>query len=156
MMGHAGKQRVVSRMIEAHGHSPIQKNRGNFRFNTISALSLGVFLGIGLGLQGAIMTLPESAVVAQIAAGVLAGAVLLFILPYWPMVIALIATTWATLPVLFDVDLQLLAGVVSIGFLLSPGLEVIISSDDSVYILFSSIILLLNVHVASKIQSEKN
>ncbi len=69
---------------------------------------------------------------AQIAAGVLAGAVLLFILPYWPMVIALVAVTWATLPVLFDVDLQLLAGVISIGFLLSPGLEVISQWDKIV------------------------
>ncbi len=132
MMEHKGKRQAVSRMIGSTDDSPVRKHRGNFRFNTISALALGVFLGIGLGLQSAVMTLPESEVVAQIAAGVLAGAVLLFILPYWPMVIALVAVTWATLPVLFDVDLQLLAGVISIGFLLSPGLEVISQWDKIV------------------------
>jgi len=132
MMEHKGKRQAVSRMIGSNDDSPVRKHRGNFRFNTISALALGVFLGIGLGLQSAVMTLPESEVVAQIAAGVLGGAVLLFILPYWPMVIALVAVTWATLPVLFDVDLQLLAGVISIGFLLSPGLEVISQWDKIV------------------------
>ena len=125
MTERTAKRQMGSRMIGSHDESPVRKDRGNFRFNTISALALGLFLGIGLGLQGALMTLPESEIVAQIAAGVLAGAVMLFILPYWPMVIALIAATWATLPVLFSVDLQLLAGVLSIGFLLAPGLEVI-------------------------------
>ncbi len=132
MTDYKEKRRVVSRMVGSHDDSPVRRDRGNFRFNTISALALGVFLGIGLGLQGAVMTLPESEIVAQIAAGVLAGAVLLFILPYWPMVIALVAATWATLPVLFDVDLQLLAGVISIGFLVSPGLEVINQWDKIV------------------------
>ncbi|MBU8914419.1 MAG: slipin family protein [Spirochaetales bacterium] len=132
MTEHKGKRQAVSRVIGSNDDSPVGKHRGNFRFNTISALALGVFLGIGFGLQSAVMTLPESEVVAQIAAGVLSGAVLLFILPYWPMVIALVAVTWATLPVLFDVDLQLLAGVISIGFLLSPGLEVISQWDKIV------------------------
>jgi regulator of protease activity HflC (stomatin/prohibitin superfamily) len=48
------------------------------------------------------------------------------------MVIALVAATWATLPVLFDVDLQLLAGVISIGFMIAPGLEVINQWDKIV------------------------
>jgi regulator of protease activity HflC (stomatin/prohibitin superfamily) len=127
----------MSRLFGTHRNSaaeesPVRKHRGSFRFNTISALVLGVFLGVGMGLQGFFATLPESEAVAQIAAGVLGGAVLLFILPYWPMVIALIAGTWATLPVLFDVDLQLLAGVVSVGFLISPGFEVINQWDKIV------------------------
>jgi SPFH domain/Band 7 family protein len=126
------KRQVVSRMVGSHDDSPVRRHRGNFRFNTISALALGLFLGIGLGLQGSLMSLPESDVVAQIVAGVLSGAVLLFILPYWPMVIALVAATWATLPVLFDVDLQLLAGVISIGFMIAPGLEVINQWDKIV------------------------
>jgi SPFH domain/Band 7 family protein len=126
------KQHVISRMMGSHENSPVRRHRGDFRFNTISALALGLFLGIGMGLQGALMTLPASESVAQIGAGVLTGAVLLFILPYWPMVIALIAATWATLPVLFSVDLQLLAGVISIGFLIAPGLEVINQWDKIV------------------------
>ncbi len=58
MMEHKGKRQAVSRMIGSNDDSPVRKHRGNFRFNTISALALGVFLGIGLGLQSAVMTLP--------------------------------------------------------------------------------------------------
>ncbi len=111
-----------------------RKQRGNFRFNTISALTLAVFLGIGIALQQIVVELPASEIVAQIAAGILAGAALLFVLPYWPVVIAVVAAIWATLPVLFEVDLQLLAGGISIGFLLSPGIEVI-SQWDKIVIL---------------------
>ena len=132
MTEHEGKRFVIHKVRRSNDEPALRHNRGNFRFNTISALTLGLFLGIGLGLQATIMTLPPSEIVAQIAAGVLAGAVVLFILPYWPMAIALIAGTWATLPVLFEVDLQLLAAVVSIGFLIAPGLEVINQWDKIV------------------------
>lgn len=125
MIGHGVKRDAVSRLVGSQAETPVRRQRGNFRFNTISALTLGVFLGVGLGLQGSIMSLPAAEVVAQIAAAVLAGAVLLFVLPYWPVAIGLIAATWATLPVLFDMNLQLLAAVVSLGFLISPGIEVI-------------------------------
>jgi len=112
--------------------SPVNRQRGNFRFNTISALVLGLFLGVGLGVQGAALSLPDSVSVALIAAGTLGGAVLLFILPYWPMVIALIAGTWATLPLMFGAELQLLAAILSVGFLISPGIEVINQWDKIV------------------------
>jgi regulator of protease activity HflC (stomatin/prohibitin superfamily) len=114
----------------------VRHQRGNFRFNTISALVLGVFLGVGIVLQQVVVELPDSEIVAQIAAGVLAGAAILFLLPYWPAVIAIIAGIWATLPVLFEVDLQLLAGVVSLGFLIAPGIEVISQWDKIVVLRF--------------------
>lgn len=123
---------IAARRSHDRDEPLVRKHRGDFRFNTISALVLAVFLGLGLGLQGAIMTLPESAAVAQIAAGVLLGAAVLFVLPYWPVVIALVAAAWATLPVLFDADLQLLAGVISIGYIISPGIEVINQWDKIV------------------------
>lgn len=101
------------------------KIRGDFQFNTISTLFLSVLLGVGIALQSLILELPSSEETALIVAGVLAGAVLLLILPFWPLAIAAIAATWATLPVLFDTNLQLLASVISVAFLLAPGVEVI-------------------------------
>ena len=71
------------------------RERGHFRFNTISALALLVFLGLGLGLQGAVSSLPDAEGTAYIAAGVLFAAALLFVLPYWPMVIVIIAGIWS-------------------------------------------------------------
>jgi hypothetical protein len=108
------------------------RRRGHFRFNTISALVLLVFIGLGLGFQGVIAEMPEAESAAYVAAGVLAGAALLFILPYWPLVIAIVAGIWAVLPVAFGTDLQFAAAVLTIGFLIAPGFEVISQWDKIV------------------------
>ena len=120
--------------IEEH-HSatiPEARHRGQFRFNTISALFLLVFMGIGLGLQGGLSENPDAEGLAYFAAGVLGAAALLFVLPYWPMVIVIIGAMWAALPVAFDTDLQVAAGVLTIGFLLAPGIEVVKQWDKIV------------------------
>ena len=114
-------------------HAPaFMKRRGHFRFNTISALVLLVFIGLGLGFQGIIDEVPDAESTAYVAAGALAAAALLFILPYWPLVIAIIAGIWAVLPVALGTNLQFAAAVLTIGFLIAPGFEVINQWDKIV------------------------
>lgn len=108
------------------------RHRGHFRFNTISALALLIFIALGLGFQGIVADFPEAKTIAYITSGVLAAAALLFILPYWPLVIAIIAAIWAVLPVALGVDLQFAAVVLTLGFLISPGFEVINQWDKIV------------------------
>ncbi|MFP4114362.1 MAG: slipin family protein [Spirochaetales bacterium] len=117
---------------EQPGRPPVRRHRGDFRFNTVSALAIAVSLGIGFALQMAFGDVPRSETVAMVAAGVLAVAGLLFMLPYWGVVIVAIAGTWATLPVLFENDLSIAAAVISAGLLLSPGIEVISQWDKIV------------------------
>ncbi|MBN1685037.1 MAG: slipin family protein [Spirochaetales bacterium] len=108
------------------------RHRGHFRFNTISALALLIFIALGLGFQGIVADFPDAETIAYITSGVLAAAALLFILPYWPLVIAIIAAIWAVLPVALGVDLQFAAVVLTLGFLISPGFEVINQWDKIV------------------------
>ncbi len=110
--------------------------RGHFRFNTISALTLLVFIGIAFGSQELATGLPDSETPAYIAAGVLAGAALLFIVPYWPVIIAIIAGVWAALPVAFETNLQITAAVLTLGFLIAPGVELINQWDKIVVLRF--------------------
>ena len=117
---------------DKHGKPAFIHRRGHFRFNTISALVLLVFIGLGLGFQGIIADMPDAESAAYVAAGVLAAAALLFILPYWPLVIAIIAGIWAVLPVAFGTDLQFAAAILTIGFLIAPGFEVISQWDKIV------------------------
>lgn len=122
----------IDSSTEKSHRPPVVHERGHFRFNTISALILLVFLGFGLGLQGIVSSLPDAEGTAFIAAGVLGGAALLFVLPYWPIVLVVIAGIWAALPVAFGIDLQIIGGVMTLGFLLAPGFEVISQWDKIV------------------------
>lgn len=107
-------------------------NWGNFQFNTISALALAVFMGIGLAAQELLASLPQSGETAIFVAGVLVVAVLLFVLPFWPLVIASVAAVWAVPPAVLDVDLTILASILTLGFLIAPGFEVISQWDKAV------------------------
>ena len=113
---------------------PGGRQRGHFRFNTISALVILIFIALGLGIQALITSLPDPETTSYLAAGILAAAAVLFILPYWPMVIAIIAGIWAVFPVAFDIDLQFAAAVLTSGFLIAPGVE-IISQWDKIIVL---------------------
>lgn len=111
---------------------PGGRQRGHFRFNTISALVLLIFIALGLGIQGLITSFPDPETASYVAAGVIGAAAMLFILPYWPMVIVIIAGIWAVLPVAFGTDLQFAALILTIGFLIAPGVEVISQWDKIV------------------------
>lgn len=124
------KQRTDT--LSAGKQSAFVRHRGHFRFNTISALVLLVFIALGLGFQGIVAEVPDAESIAYVAAGVLGAAALLFILPYWPLVIAFIAAIWAILPVALSVDLQFAAVVLTLGFLIAPGFEVISQWDKIV------------------------
>jgi len=108
------------------------RQRGHFRFNTISALLILVFLGLGLGLQGLIAGFPDAETASYAAAAAIAGAALLFVLPYWPTVIAAVAGIWAVIPVLLGADLQYAAAILTAGFLIAPAVEVINQWDKIV------------------------
>jgi regulator of protease activity HflC (stomatin/prohibitin superfamily) len=128
---------MLGRLLGVHrpgasSRPAVARHRGNFRFNTLSALAIVVFLGLGLGVQMTFGDVPRNEDVALVAAGVLAVAGILFALPYWAVVVVAIATTWATLPIIFPDDLSLAAAGISIGLLLSPGIEVISQWDKIV------------------------
>ena len=118
--------------LGSHSKAHASRQRGHFRFNTISALALLVFIGLAFGLQGVVSTLPDADSTAYVAAGVLGAAALLFVLPYWPVVIAIIAGIWAALPIAFVADLQVTAVVLTVGLLIAPGFEVISQWDKIV------------------------
>ncbi len=107
-------------------------HRGHFRFNTVSALAVVAALGLGLGLQVGLGEMPANEDIALVAAGTLAVAGILFVLPYWATVVVFAALAWATLPILFATDLSILAAVITIGLLIAPGIEVISQWDKIV------------------------
>ena len=111
---------------------PGVRQRGQFRFNTISALVLLIFIAVGLGFQSLIAAPPDTEIVSYLAAGVMAAAAVLFVLPYWPVVIVIIAGIWAALPVVLGTNLQFAAAILTIGFLIAPGVEVIDQWDKIV------------------------
>ena len=119
-------------ILSERNNRPRGRQRGHFRFNTISALLLLVFIALGLGLQGMMADLPDPQTASYVTGGIIGAAALLFILPYWPVVIAIIAGIWAVLPVAFGADLQFAAAVVTLGFLIAPGIEVISQWDKIV------------------------
>lgn len=123
--------RPYSAFIE-HARERIRAHRGNFQFNTVSALALAVVMGIGLSVQTMIGSLPAPEETALVVAAVLSGAVVLFLVPYWPMVIACVAAVWAVPPVAFEQNLTVLAAFLTIGFLVAPGFEVIAQWDTAV------------------------
>ncbi len=134
------KVRALSRMIRradaAEGRPVVAGHRGDFRFNTISALVLVAALGMGIGLQTALHLhvgeVPAKEDIALVAAGILAVAGILFALPYWATVVVAAALAWATLPILFETDLSIVAAVITLGLLIAPGIEVINQWDKIV------------------------
>ena len=129
--------RMVGRGLHASaGEHPAQPpavhTRGDFRFNTISVIVLVLCFAVGAGLQAAFGAKPDPVDMAKIAAGVLTAGVVLLVFPYWPLSIVAVAVSWATLPVLFATDLSILAAALSVGFVASPGFEVVRQWDKIV------------------------
>lgn len=128
----------LSRILDRHdperrpARPAVRRHRGDFRFNTLSAIAIVVFLGLGFGLQMGIGELPANEDVGVVAAGVLVVAGLLFALPYWAVVVVAVGAVWATLPVLFDADLSLAAAGISLGLVIAPGIEVVSQWDKIV------------------------
>ncbi|MDF1567399.1 MAG: slipin family protein [Spirochaetaceae bacterium] len=119
--------------IKTHD-SPVLRPRGHFRFNTISALVVLLFVSAGMVVQGFVTSITDPEAIGTLAAGALAAAGLLFVLPYWPTVLAVLAAIWAVPPVVFDVDFTVALMFLTVGFLIAPGYEVI-SQWDKVVIL---------------------
>ena len=129
--------RLFSRLMDRHDEPPstrppARRHRGDFRFNTLSAIALVAFLGIGFGLQMGVGELPASEDVALVAAGVLVVVGILFALPYWAVVVIAVGGVWATLPVLFETDLSIAGAAISLGLIIAPGIEVISQWDKIV------------------------
>ena len=103
----------------------LQKQRGHFRFNTISTLVLILTLVLGFVLQVFLGGLPEAEPLAIMAALALGAAVVLYLLPYWPMAVALAAAAWAVPPVWLEVDFSFLSAALTLGLILAPGFEVV-------------------------------
>lgn len=128
---------LFSRLLDRHDEhvstrSPARRHRGDFRFNTLGAIALVAFLGLGFGLQMGVGELPASEDVALVAAGVLVAVGILFVLPYWAVVVIAVGAVWATLPVLFETDMSIAGAAISLGLIIAPGIEVISQWDKIV------------------------
>lgn len=111
---------------------PIRLHRGDFRFNTLSVLVLLAFFGAGVGAFSVTAGIPTETDVALAAAGVLLAAGVLFAVPYWAAVVVLIGAAWSTLPVMMSADLSLVAAGITVGFVVSPSIEIIREWDKIV------------------------
>ena len=125
------KSRPESTQPEGN-YSPIRRYRGHFRFNTLSTFIVFLFLGAALALQSLIAIDPDPEALVYLAAGVLAAAALLFAFPYWPVVIAIVAGVSASSSVVYGTGVSIATSVLSLGFLIAPGFEVIKQWDKVV------------------------
>jgi len=98
--------------------------RGHFTFNALSVLALVLFLAAAVGAQFAVGPLPSAEETGLYAAGVIVAALVLMILPYWPVVIAAVAAAWGGLSYL-GADMSIVAALVSVGLVTAPGIEII-------------------------------
>ncbi len=105
----------------------VKRFRGHFRFNTLSVLIVFIFLGGALAVQE---ISPEAA--AYLSAAVIAASVILFALPYWPVVIAVIAGLSSVVFLVFGETGIISSGILALGFLLAPGFEIIKQWDKVV------------------------
>ena len=105
--------------------------RGHFHFNALSVLALVLFLGVALGVQFGVGPTPGAEDAGLFAAGVIAAAAVLILLPYWPVVVVALAAVWGGLSYL-AVDMSIAAAVVSLGLLIAPGIEIIRQWDKIV------------------------
>ena len=123
---------LADRLLARKSNLVMARHRGDYRFNTISVLALVVFLAIGMGLQGTLGEMPDSEEIGVVVAGVFGAGVILLVFPFWPLVLAAVGACWATLPIMFEADMTILAACLTVAFLLSPGLEVVSQWDKIV------------------------
>lgn len=112
-------------------YSPVRKHRGHFRFNTISAVTLLLFLLLAIVLESVLALNVDPVMMSYLGAGVPAAAVLLFLLPWWPTVLVLVALFWAA-PAYFGVTMPMFSAVMTLGLLLAPGFEIVSEWDKLV------------------------
>ncbi len=125
---------VLSRLFGRAPRRPVRRTRGNFRFNTISALVVVLFLGAAMGVQMTLAELPTDSEIGLIAGGVLVITALLFAIPYWAFVLVSVGLLWAGVPFITEIDMTLFGGIMSLGLLIAPGIE-IISQWDKIVVL---------------------
>ncbi len=113
-------------------YSSVRRYRGHFRFNTLSVFIVFLFLGGALALQSLAAIDPDPETLTYLVMGVIAATALLFALPYWPVVIAIIAGVSASSLVVYGMGMSIAASILSLGFLLAPGFEVINQWDKVV------------------------
>lgn len=129
------KLRAAITATEAPGNvsvPPVRRQRNHFRFNTISALIVLLFAAASLAAQTAISEGLDAELVMLLLASALIGAAVLFVLSYWPVVIVVIAAFWAGPQLLFETDVYVASAILTVGFLLAPGVEVIAQWDKIV------------------------
>jgi hypothetical protein len=104
---------------------PLRRIRGDFRFTTLSLLVVLVSLGLGLGLEIAVGTEIAPTDAGLIGAGVVILALLLFLLPMWPVSLVAVALAAGGPAALLGSATPLLSATTAVGFLLGPAVEVV-------------------------------
>ncbi|PIE04877.1 MAG: hypothetical protein CSA76_01955, partial [Spirochaetales bacterium] len=113
----------------ASGYAAVK--RGHFRFNTISVLTVLLFLILGLFVQEMVFRDAGSVFSVYMIAGALMAAALLALLTWWPVVLAVTAAFWAVPMALGELQAAVSLAL-TLGFLLAPGFEVVAQWDKVV------------------------
>ena len=109
----------------------VRHRRGHFRFNTVSALTILLFLAIALGSHGVVSAGSDPIVMVYLAAGTMTIAVLLFLMPFWPTALVAVAAIWAG-PTALGVPMPLVSSILTLGFIVAPGFEIVAQWDKIV------------------------
>ncbi len=104
----------------------------DYSYNAFSFMILGIFLAAGAALQYFLGDLFDLKDIVRYAIGILAGGIVLTILPLWIMNVLIIISAWLYLPVGLDTAYYLMAIASSLGILFSASLELIYQWDKVV------------------------
>jgi hypothetical protein len=96
----------------------------DFRLNALSLIVLALFLGGGLYWQYTAQAAPVAMDLVRLVAGAVAGGLLLALLPLWGLVLVLIAVFWINLLAELGLNLAPLCGMISLGLLFAPCLQI--------------------------------
>lgn len=111
-------QNVLSRM----------KRPKDFRFTMLSALALLLLLGAGGALYYLLGGDPVSADIAVLGGAAVGAAVLIMLLPVWPMVLFAVLGVWATVSAYANAppEMPMIAALtaVTLGLIVSPSLQI--------------------------------
>ena len=104
---------------------PPFKRPTHFVLTTLSALTLLVFLAIGAGVQVLLDGVPPVEAAGALGAAVVIGAIVIAVLPLWPIVLAVIVAVWAAAGPVGDGALAPALAIVSAGFLIAPTSQIV-------------------------------
>lgn len=125
---HSGPARGETSSSEANRgarHIPSLRRPSHFVLTTLSALTLVIFLAAGATVQVLLDGVPPVEAVGALGAAVIGGAIVIAILPLWPIVLAVIVAVWAAVGPIGDGAMAPALAIVSAGLLIAPTVQIV-------------------------------